>query len=344
MSEQANARIASGSCTLLKKPESGANFFINYNRASICEAREMTAQAPIVSSKEVKRLSQLAPARTIFAIALDWLMIVAAIAISEYIDSWLFYFPTVAIISGRMHALGVLTHDAAHYRFFKNRQRNEWIGDLFVAWPIFISVDGYRQNHLAHHQNVNTEDDPDWVTKIGSDAFTFPQKAWTMVKHMSGYLIAIQTLCDMRRLLPLIRKNDRSTRQYKLIRAGYYVIWGLAFTFLGVWSQVFLYWIVPFFTLLFLFQHVRSVAEHFGADMDYSKELDGTRTVLPHAWERLFFAPHNVNFHLEHHLYPSVPFYNLPKLHKALMGDAHYRSNAHITRGYSTGLVRECLA
>ena len=61
-------------------------------------------------------------------------------------------------------------------------------------------------------------------------------------------------------------------------------------------------------------------------------------------WERCFFAPHNINHHIEHHLFPGVPFYNLPKLSAALMRDETYRANAHITRGYSTGVLRECLA
>jgi fatty acid desaturase len=92
-----------------------------------------------------------------------------------------------------------------------------------------------------------------------------------------------------------------------------------------------------------MFVYVRGVAEHFGS-MEYDEELGSTRTVNPYFWERWFFGPHNINYHLEHHLFPGVPFYNLPKLHAVLMSDGAYRSKAHVTRGYSTGLVRECLA
>jgi fatty acid desaturase len=31
-----------------------------------------------------------------------------------------------------------------------------------------------------------------------------------------------------------------------------------------------------------------------------------------------FFAPKQVNYHLEHHLYPSIPFYYLPRVHAVL--------------------------
>jgi fatty acid desaturase len=78
--------------------------------------------------------------------------------------------------------------------------------------------------------------------------------------------------------------------------------------------------------------------------MDYDEELGSTRTVIPYLWERCFFAPHNISYHLEHHLFPGVPFYNLPKLSAALMRDETYRAKAHITRGYATGVLRECLA
>jgi fatty acid desaturase len=84
------------------------------------------------------------------------------------------------------------------------------------------------------------------------------------------------------------------------------------------------------------------VAEHFGS-MDYSEELGSTRTVIPFFWERAIFAPHNVNFHLEHHLYPSVPFYNLPALHHVAMRNPAFAQHAHLTKGYSVGLVAETL-
>jgi len=34
--------------------------------------------------------------------------------------------------------------------------------------------------------------------------------------------------------------------------------------------------------------------------------------------QTFFFAPHQVNYHMEHHQYPSVPFFNLPKVHRLL--------------------------
>lgn len=303
----------------------------------------MNAQSPVIAPKELKQLAALESWRTVAAIAQDWAVIALAIAAGIWSGNIFVYLLAVAVIAGRMHAFGVLLHEASHYRIFKNKKLNDWVGDIFLGWPLLSTVDNYRVNHLAHHQHTNTEKDPDWIAKIGNAAFTFPQKARQLFLHLAGYVVAVNSFRDLVQIMPRLSKNDRSSLRYKTIRFGAYLLLAGLFTVLGIWREVLLYWFVPFFTLFFLFLHIRSVAEHFGG-MDYSDELGSTRTVHPYFWERWFLAPHNVNFHLEHHLYPGVPFYNLPKLHEALMENEGYRARAHLTRGYSTGLVRECLS
>jgi fatty acid desaturase len=48
----------------------------------------------------------------------------------------------------------------------------------------------------------------------------------------------------------------------------------------------------------------------------------------------LFFMLCNANYHLEHHLFPSVPWYNLPKLHLLLQPE-YQRAGASIYRSYT---------
>src|SRR5260221_9181172 len=62
---------------------------------------------------------------------------------------------------------------------------------------------------------------------------------------------------------------------------------------------------------------LRASAEH-GATTDFSSPLTAARTNLGPAWLRWLIFPHNVNYHVEHHLYASVPQYHLPRLHQAM--------------------------
>jgi len=41
----------------------------------------------------------------------------------------------------------------------------------------------------------------------------------------------------------------------------------------------------------------------------------GAGAILEHG---AVLFPHHVNYHLEHHLYPAVPHYHLPRLHRLL--------------------------
>jgi fatty acid desaturase len=67
-----------------------------------------------------------------------------------------------------------------------------------------------------------------------------------------------------------------------------------------------------------------------------------TRHVECNLFERLLIAPNYIHVHIGHHLYPSVPFYNLRKLQQLLMQNPDYARRAHVTHGY-IGCLRELI-
>ena len=62
----------------------------------------------------------------------------------------------------------------------------------------------------------------------------------------------------------------------------------------------------------------RAIAEH-GATTDFSSPLTAARTNLAGSLVEWLLFPHRVNYHIEHHLYASVPHYNLPELHREMV-------------------------
>jgi fatty acid desaturase len=130
-----------------------------------------------VEAAVFKRLSVLQPWRTAAAIVFDWATIATCIVVSQWAQHLLVYLMAVLLIGGRMHAFGVLLHDFAHYRFIDGRKEmSDWVCELTLSWPLFTTVAGYRRNHLAHHRYTKNDKDPDWVIKLGTRKFTFPQQ------------------------------------------------------------------------------------------------------------------------------------------------------------------------
>src|SRR5207244_2514553 len=112
-------------------------------------------------------------------------------------------------------------------------------------------------------------------------------------------------------------------------------------TWWHAWFYFLVLWLIPEFTVLTAIFRIRNLSEHYGVGSTH--ELNESRNVLPAWWERMLIAPCNVNFHLDHHLFPSVPWYNLPRLHRVLMQQKPYAAHAHITHTYC-GLHRGLLA
>lgn len=108
------------------------------------------------------------------------------------------------------------------------------------------------------------------------------------------------------------------------------------------WFGLLIYWIVPLFTYFMWMIYVRGVAEHFGGIEDHEDLLKKTRHIEANFFERLFLTPNYIHVHIGHHLYPSVPFYNLRELQRCLMLNPDYAERAHVTKGY-VALVNEVL-
>jgi fatty acid desaturase len=63
--------------------------------------------------------------------------------------------------------------------------------------------------------------------------------------------------------------------------------------------------------------NVRGMSQHTMLS-EHEDPIRGTRSILTNRVTAFFMC--NENYHLEHHLHPGVPWYNLPRLHRELKG------------------------
>ena len=74
---------------------------------------------------------------------------------------------------------------------------------------------------------------------------------------------------------------------------------------------------IPLATVVPALLRLRAVCEH-GAVIDFTSPLSAARTNLSPIWIQWLLFPHHVNYHLEHHIYPAIPHYNLPRCHREM--------------------------
>lgn len=278
----------------------------------------------------VQQLTRRNAWRATAAIAHDVAVLAAAIGAA------LWFWPNpavivlaVLVIGTRQHALFVIAHDAAHYLLFENRKINDFAGRA-CATVQGLSMCTYRVIHRLHHNNLYGELDPDTalhggyprgrgylVRKLLKDLSGLT--AWKTYAYFLGGAPALNTTTNVA-LRPLddtsakLRNDARSDRNLVI---AFHVVALVFFAWSGYLLQYLVLWVLPLVTVVQAILRLRAIAEH-GATTDFSSPLTAARTNLGPAWLRWALFPHNVNYHVEHHLYASVPQYNLPALHREM--------------------------
>ena len=285
-----------------------------------------------LSKEELADLSRINPFLSWLHIGAELGAIAAAIYLCERFWSPLLYLLAIAIIGARQHALLILMHDGVHYRLFRNRRLNEWVSEVVLGWPHLVAARSYRKNHIAHHRYLNSEKDPDWKRRQGDPAWVFPKPVDDLARLLFRDVSGLNALVLIRLAASLI-SADTVSASFLVARYGFYAVSLTLIVYLGALKGFALYWVIPLFTWLVMIMRVRSIAEHSAiqnSDALYAQ----TRSTGAGLIERIFLAPKNVNYHLEHHFFPSVPFYRLPQLHALLLTKPGFTEGAHISDSY----------
>jgi len=313
-------------------------------RGDVYIGRRAGAQIP---PDVLRRLSELNLWISGSHILMEWAFILGAIWLCSRFWNPFLYICTIFWIGGRQHAIAVMVHDGAHYLLTKRKLLNDWINDVFLAWPLMMTTWGYRSNHWDHHKFTNSEKDPDCLRKVtptNRRNWEFPTSWGRLLFSLLKEFTGISFVELLKFALTIAKHESRSQKPVSVqirqwTRLAFYAGFLALTIVMGFWKGLLLFWVVPFLTSFNLCMRIRAIAEHFATEND--DPLNISRTTIPAWWERVFF-PKNVSYHLEHHLYPSVPFYRLPELHKVLMEQPLFRRKAHVTKSYF-GVLRECV-
>ena len=276
----------------------------------------------LLSKEQLKIIRKKRDWINVVSISMNWLQIIAAMALFFYFPNVLTFLLSVIVIGSRQFALAVLAHDGAHNLLFSNEKINDFVSQWFCAFPLFSDNRPYRPYHLAHHRFTESENDPDLslsapfpITKA-----SFRRKVIRDLTGQTGfrrYSIALKSIFSS--------EADNFAGRIKKISdkiGGFFISNLVIFSLIAIfshWSIYFLLWWIPAFTYYSLIVRIRNIAEHSVTPGDTN--LNNTRTTKASLLTRYLLVPHHVNFHLEHHLFTNCPWYNLPKVHEMLKGE-----------------------
>tara|TARA_B110000444_G_scaffold161248_1_gene150673 strand:+ start:1345 stop:2349 length:1005 start_codon:yes stop_codon:yes gene_type:complete len=210
-------------------------------------------------------------------------------------------------------------HEYGHRSVFKTR----WLNDLFYYISSFFSYFepvSWRWSHTHHHSRT-IHQDIDYEIQVSRpsnllDLFFFDlfgiKRVYFEFKKILLHSFGIMTPVA----LDCVPENQRSkmiwsSRIFILIKLVF-IMWALSIeSFLPL-----MFVVLPNMYGSPIFQ-MTTMLQHGGLRADTWDHRESTRTFLVnpiHGW-LLYF---NMQYHVEHHLFPQVPFYNLPKLHKII--------------------------
>lgn len=291
-----------------------------------------------VSMGTVRDLSRLDPSRGLLDLVLTWLMVLASAWLTETLWHPALYVATVVFIGSRQIALLVMVHEAVHYMFLPRRRWNDRLAEWAAAWPILVPFHSYRQVHLLHHRHLGTDGDPDWARnrpdQLASTGWLdFARVLLGLYRRQSGV---------HRFIGPGELAAEQRVGSHRLLhRICFYLSAAAVTTLLGAWPWMIRYWLVPLGTWFLIGLRIKGICEHFALEMN--TPLTSSRTLKPGLLTRWCIFPLSSAYHIEHHLYPSVPHYNLAVLHRELQRNEDFAAHASLSEGLD-GVFGDCLA
>lgn len=281
--------------------EAGSNSYLPYRN--------------LLPIERVRTLSRLRPRRMMLDAAGCWAGILAAwTAVAIWPKPWVVALAFV-VIGTRFYGLFIIGHDGMHRRLLTKRGANDLFNDLVCFGPIGAITRINNRNHLLHHRHLASDADPDRHRHVCMN------KA-TRARYMA-FLTGLANLVPAVGNVFLRERSESGERaRYTARDVAIIVGWqgalivGLTLA-IGWWAYPLL-WLLPVYVHTYLGDLVRSFLEHSHPEADDVADEHRLITYTSNPVERAFFAPMNMNFHTAHHLWPSIPYYNLPRADREL--------------------------
>lgn len=283
-------------------------------------------------------------------------VVVILIAVAQLGDSWV-QLILAALLAVVLAQFGFLGHEASHQQVFTSRNWNRWVGRILAGPCTGLSYGWWMNKHSRHHANPNRlGQDPD----IDSQVLAFTPEATDRRSGLSAWLAKRQGYfflpllffegwdLHVASLRTLITKPGMKQRWLELaflaVRHVSYVAFlflvlspGLALAFLAVQVGVFGFLLGGAFAP----NHIGMPNVPKDAEIDFlRRQVLMSRNVRGGILVHFFLG--GLEYQIEHHLFPSAPRPNLPKI-QAIVREHCRRSDVTYTETSLVEAYRQIL-
>lgn len=284
----------------------------------LANAEWYRTEIPRARMKELMQRSD-APATRDTLIWIGGMIVTAAIGVWLWPSLWAAPF---FLVYGVLYGSGGDSrwHECGHGTAFKT----PWKNDAVYQLACFLMIRNpivWRWSHSRHHTDtIVVGRDPEIITmrppeliKLILNLFGLvdaPQSLLTMLRHAAGILNEQEK--------DYIPEMEQS-KVYNVAR-----IWTLIYATTIV-TSVYMGSILPLMVIGLprmygAWHHILTgVTQHIGLAEDVLDHRQNCRTVYMNWFSRFIYW--NMNYHVEHHMFPMVPYYRLPELHKEMLAD-----------------------
>ncbi|ASC71826.1 hypothetical protein XM38_027800 [Halomicronema hongdechloris C2206] len=278
-------------------------------KASVSDPRQ------ILSAAELTRLNQRSDAK-------GWLQLVSHLSIMAVSGGlwatqwghWPLALPALVIYGFSLASMFAAVHECVHRSAFASEATNKtvgWVAGLLSGYNSTF----YRRYHKWHHRYTKLHGkDPELEdlipTTLADYLWVMSGMPWWIGKVQGHWQLATGQFEDM----PYVPEAAyRDVQRSTWLQLGVYGgAIALSLIFRQPWFL--LYWVLPLAVGQPILRFIL-IAEHTGC-ADGEDPLTNTRTTLT-IWP-IKLLMWNMPFHAEHHLYPSIPFHQLPRAHVEL--------------------------
>lgn len=262
------------------------------------------------------------PSRLNLAIAAGQILAMLAILISAAaVGSW-WGVALLALAYGLiMNSAYAMLHEAEHNLFHPNPRVNA-VGGVLLALFFPAPFHLLRQGHLGHHMRNRSDDEAFDLYFEGESPFWKRMQLYGILTGMFWVVILLSNLIAVihpRALTPKSAKfvavSRPSEALFETLNSKYLpAIWIEGLLVFALHGSIMLLMRIPperYFAVLFGFGFIWSAmqyAHHYGTNRDVRT---GARNLATFRWLDLLWLNHN--WHLNHHMDPTVPWIHLPK-------------------------------